>query len=56
MTEKELIENTIERLTWWKCIILIWCIVDDQVKKRKEKEALEAQKAEIQAYVSQCEL
>ncbi|CAF1092020.1 unnamed protein product [Adineta ricciae] len=53
LTAKELIENTIERLTWWKCVILIWCIIDDQVKKKKEKEALEAQKAEIQAYVSQ---
>ncbi len=55
MTERELIESTMERLTWWKCIILIWCLIDDKLEKDKKKqEALAAEAANLQAYINQC--
>lgn len=62
ITEKELIETTMERLTWWKCIIPVWCLVDDaqegveeQKKKNAETQKENAKKAEEQAFIDQCE-
>ena len=58
MTERELIESTMERLSWWKCIVVIWCIVDDQIEKQQQRErerqeqALAAQ--QLQNYINQC--
>ncbi|CAF3169906.1 unnamed protein product [Rotaria sp. Silwood2] len=59
ITEKELIESTMERLNFLKCIIIIWCIID--IKKEKEKAhkaAMEAmlaahQTVQLQLYVNQ---
>ncbi|CAF1262346.1 unnamed protein product [Adineta steineri] len=57
ITERELVESTMERLTWWKCIIALWCILDHEAEKRKkEQQALAAQAAEaasLQAYIEQ---
>ncbi|CAF4954544.1 unnamed protein product, partial [Rotaria sp. Silwood1] len=59
MTEKELVESTMERLNFLKCIIIIWCIIDHKKQKDKEnKEALEAvlalnQALQLQIYVNQ---
>ncbi|UJR14866.1 hypothetical protein I4U23_001851 [Adineta vaga] len=54
LTEDELVETTMQGRLSWRCIInVIWCIIDSEYRKKKEKEALEAQKAELQAYITQ---
>ncbi|CAF1384827.1 unnamed protein product, partial [Rotaria sordida] len=59
ITEKELIENTMERLSFLKCLIIIWCIIDITKQKNKEKkekyEAMLAQQQaeQLQAYINQ---
>jgi hypothetical protein len=40
-----------QRLTWWKCIIAFWCIIDDKKEKEKQKQAA---LVELTAYVGQC--
>jgi hypothetical protein len=57
MTERELIESTMERFSWWKCIIPIWCAVDavnSAANKAKEQAAAAAATAELEAYKNQC--
>jgi len=55
MTEKELDESSMERATWWKCIInVIWCISEDVVDSNNKKKEADAQAAEVQTYISQC--
>lgn len=48
-----------ERITWWKCIILLWCLLDDAgekaSKEAKETATKAAIAAEIQNYINQCE-
>jgi hypothetical protein len=63
MTDEEVEETSVERVSVWKCfIIVIWCIVDDvQETAKKKKEAADAatakaiEVAELQAYVGKCE-
>lgn len=45
-----------ERWNFWKCLILVWCIVDHiQEKKRKEKEREALIQAQLlQEYLNQC--
>jgi hypothetical protein len=64
MTERELVESTMERVSWWKCLIPIWCIVDyvgekkqagEQIPAQTQAEAAQAADAEkLQAYINQC--
>lgn len=56
VTERELVESTMERWNFWKCLILVWCIVDHiQEKKRKEKEREALIQAQLlQEYLNQC--
>ncbi len=58
-------ENAMQRVSWWKCIIPIWCIIDyvqesnEQKKKEDDAAAAAATAAsaatELQSYLDQCE-
>ncbi len=61
MTERELVESTMERVSVWKCLIPIWCLIDYVSEKKKadeqsaaQKQAEAAQAAQLQAYINQC--
>jgi len=45
-----------ERVAWWKCLIVFyWCIADDVADSAEKKKKEADKKAEIQSYVGQCE-
>jgi hypothetical protein len=58
MTEKELDEIAMDRVSWLKCLIPIWCITEaiiENTEQEKQKAAEAAAAAELQNYISQCE-
>lgn len=39
-------QTAMSRLNWWKCVVFVWCLLDDAKDKTKQ--------AQIDAYKNQC--